>query len=105
MSTHTSENDIREEIVTSHPILHNVKRIQKLDEYIKELSPNYKKLSILNQEKRLKGTQEKVPSIIGPLTILQNIMEAEQEALPENNHEANSGQMEITFCLNKALYL
>ena len=37
ISTHISEKDIREKIVTSNQVLHIVKRTQKLDEYIQEL--------------------------------------------------------------------
>ena len=51
MSTHISEKDAREKILTTNPIPHNVKETQKLDEYIKELLSNNKKLSTLNQEK------------------------------------------------------
>ena len=43
----------------------------------------------------MKRIQEKVPSILGPLTRLCNIMEAEREALPDNDDEATSGHMEI----------
>ena len=50
------------------PIPYNLKGTQKLDKYIKELLSNNKKLSILNQEKALKGAQEKVVPILGPLT-------------------------------------
>ena len=35
--THISEKDMREKILRTNPILHNVKGTQKLDEYIKEL--------------------------------------------------------------------
>ena len=37
ISTHISEKDIREKILTTNTIPHNVKKTQKLDEYIKEL--------------------------------------------------------------------
>ena len=89
MLTHVSEKDIHEKILATNPIPYNVKGIQKLDEYIKE------KLR-LNQEKALKGTQEKVASILGPLTRFWSIMEAEREA--------TSGHME-QLCLNKVFYL
>lgn len=54
------KKDIRGKILTNNPIPHNVKETQKLDEYIKERLSVNKKLSKLNQEKTLKGTQEKV---------------------------------------------
>ena len=54
MLTHVSEKDINEKILATNPIPYNVKGIQKLDEYIKELLSNNKKLSTLNQEKALK---------------------------------------------------
>ena len=80
MPTHLSENDIREKILTTNPISQNMKRAQKLNEYIKNLFFDNKKLSTLNlkkKQKKLKGTQEKVTSILGPLTRLWNIMGAE----------------------------
>ena len=58
MSTHISEKDVREKILTTNSIPHNVKGTQNFDEYVKELLSDNKKLSILNQEKILKGTQE-----------------------------------------------
>ena len=58
MSTHISENDVHEKILTTNSISHNVKGTQNFDEYVKELLSDNKKLSILNQEKILKGTQE-----------------------------------------------
>ena len=96
MLTHVSEKDIHEKILATNPIPYNVKWIQKLDEYINQLLSNNKKLSTLNQEKALKGTQEKVASILGPLTRFWSIMEPEREA--------TSGHME-QLCLNKVFYL
>ena len=81
MPTHLSENDIREKILTTNPISQDMKRAQKLNEYIKNLLFDNKKLSTLNlkkkTQKKLKGTQEKVTSILGSLTRLWNIMGAE----------------------------
>ena len=81
MPTHLSENDIREKILTTNPISQNMKGAQKLDEYIKNLLFDNKKLSTLNlkkkKKKKMKGTQEKVTSILGPLTRLWNIMGGE----------------------------
>ena len=64
-----------------------MKETQKLDGRIREHLSDNKKLPNLNQEKTLKGTQEIVASILGPLTRLWNIMEAEREALPDNNND------------------
>ena len=50
MSTHTSEKDIREKIMATNSIRHNVKGTQKLDEYIKGPLSDNKKLPTLNQE-------------------------------------------------------
>ena len=79
MPTHLSENYIREKILTTNPISQNMKGAQKLDEYIKSLLFDNKKLSTLNlkKKKKMKGTQEKVTSILGPLTRLWNIMGGE----------------------------
>ena len=76
----------------------------KLDEYIKELLSDSKKLSTLNQEKALKGTQDKVALILGPLTRLWSIMEAEREALPDDD-EAISGHMEIATLFEQSILL
>ena len=104
MLTHVSEKDIREKILAINPIPYNVKGTQKLDEYIKELLSDSKKLSTLNQEKALKGTQEKVASILGPLTRLWSIMEAEREALADDD-EATSGHMEIATLFEQSILL
>ena len=81
-----------------------MKETQKLDGRIREHLSDNKKLPNLNQEKTLKGTQEKVASILGPLTRLWNIMEAEREALPDNNNdEATSGHMEIATLFEQSL--
>ena len=76
----------------------------KLDEYIKELLSDSKKLSTLNQEKALKGTQDKVALILGPLTRLWSIMEAEREALSDDD-EAISGHMEIATLFEQSILL
>ena len=104
MLTHVSEKDIREKILAINPIPYNVKGTQKLDEYIKELLSDSKKLSTLNQEKALKGTQEKVASILGPLTRLWSIMEAEREALADDD-EATSGHMEMATLFEQSILL
>ena len=95
MKIHISERDILNKILNSHPFPKNVKRAQKLDEYIKEHLSEKKKLTTLNQETILKETQEKVASILGSLTRLWSIMEAEREILQENDDDAVSGHMEI----------
>ena len=82
-----------------------MKRTQKLDEYIKQLLSDNKKLSTLNQEKTLKGTQEKVALILGPLNRRWNIMEAEREALPDNDNEATLGHMEIATLFEQSILL
>lgn len=54
-----------------HPFPKNLKRTQKLDEYIKEHVSEKKKLTTLNKKKTtLKETQEEVASILGSLTRL-----------------------------------
>ena len=82
-----------------------MKGTQNSDEYIKELLSNNRRLSTLNQEKQLKGTQEKIASILGPLIRLWNIMESEWEALPDNDDEATSGQLEIATLFEQSIIL
>ena len=90
MPTHLSENDIREKILTTNPISQDMKRAQKLNEYIKNLLFDNKKLSTLNlkkkKKKKTKGTQEKVTSILGPLTRLWNIMGGEDSNFLKKKH-------------------
>ena len=57
MPTHLSENDIREKILTTNPISQDMKRAQKLNEYIKNLFFDNKKLSTLNLKKKTKKTE------------------------------------------------
>ena len=61
-------------LLTTNPIPQIVKVTQKLDKYVKEILSDNNKISTLNQEKTLKEAQEKVVSILGPLTRLWNIM-------------------------------
>ena len=83
-----------------------MKGAQKLDEYIQELLFDDNKLSTLNLKKKTqKSTQEKLASILGPLTRLWNIMEAKRKALSVNVDEASSGHIEIVTFLNKSFYL
>ena len=83
-----------------------MKGAQKLDEYIQELLFDDNKLSTLNLKKKTqKSTQEKLASILGPLTRLWNIMEAKRKALSVNVDEASSGHIEIVIFLNKPFYL
>ena len=83
-----------------------MKGAQKLDEYIQELLFDDNKLSTLNLKKKTqKSTQEKLASILGPLTRLWNIMEAKRKALSVNVDEASSGHIEIVTFLNKPFYL
>ena len=105
MSTHISEKDIREKILTTNPIPHNVKGTQKLDEYIKELLSDNKKLLTLIQGKTLKDTQEKVASSLGPLTRPWDIMEAEWEAFPDIDDKATLGNMKIATLFEQSILL
>ena len=57
MPTHLSENDIREKILTTNPISQDMKRAQKLNEYIKNLLFDNKKLSTLNLKKKNKKNE------------------------------------------------
>ena len=57
MPTHLSENDIREKILTTNPISQDMKRAQKLNEYIKNLLFDNKKLSTLNLKKKPKKNE------------------------------------------------
>ena len=52
-------------------------------------------------KKTLKGTEEKVASIVSHLTRLWNIMEGEREALPDNDDEATSGRIDIVTFLKE----
>lgn len=70
MTIHISERDILGKMLNFHPFPKNLKRTQKLDEYIKEHVSEKKKLTTLNKETTLKETQEEVASILGSLTRL-----------------------------------
>ena len=101
MTIHISERDILEKKLNFQSFPKNLKQTQKLDEYIKEHVSEKKKLTTLNQETTLKETQEEMASILGSLTRLESIMEAERqrerqrEILPEEDDKAISGHMDI----------
>ena len=94
MSTHVSEKDIRERILQNNPVPRNVKVCQRLDEYIKELLLENKKSSTLYHEKILKRIQEKIVSVLAPLTKLWSFMEEERELVSPDD-EASDGHQEI----------
>ena len=74
MPTHLSENDIREKILTTNPISQNMKGAQKLDEYIKNLLFDNKKLSTLNlKEKKKKNERYSRESNINLRTLDQTL--------------------------------
>ena len=105
MSTGVSERDMRDKILNSHPIPNNVEGTQKLDKYVKELLSENKKLTTLNKEKTLKGTQGKVAPILDALTKLWSIMKAEREILPEDDDKVFSGHMEFTGLFEQSFLL
>ena len=83
MATHVSAKDIKEKILSINPLPNNIKGSQKLDEYIRESLTENKKNNTLNQEKVLKGIQDQVVTILAPLSKLWSTMEAERDAIPE----------------------
>ena len=89
-----SEKDIRERILQNNPVPRNVKVCQRLDEYIKELLLENKKSSTLYHEKILKRIQEKIVSVLAPLTKLWSFMEEERELVSPDD-EASDGHQEI----------
>lgn len=64
MATHVFMRDIKDRILAALPVWRNVKRAQKLDEYIKEKKVEKKKINertfTLNDEIVLTSLQEKV---------------------------------------------
>ena len=68
MSIHVPEKDIREKILRNNPVPRNAKVCRILDEYRKELLLENKKSSTLCHEKIFKGIQEKIVSVLAPLT-------------------------------------
>ena len=73
MPTHLSENYIREKILTTNPISQNMKGAQKLDEYIKNLLFDNKKLSTLNLKKKKKNERYSRESNINLRTLDQTL--------------------------------
>ena len=73
MPTHLSENDIREKILTTNPISQNMKGAQKLDEYIKNLLFDNKKLSTLNLKEKKKNERYSRESNINLRTLDQTL--------------------------------
>ena len=67
------------------------------------ITRNYQPL--IRKKKTLKGTQEKVASISGPLTRLRHIVEAKWKALPGTDDEATSGHIEIAALLKQNILL
>ena len=104
MSIHVSEKDIREKILQNNLVPRNVKVCQRLDEYIKELLLENKKSSTLYHEKILKGIQEKIVSVLAPLTKLRSFMEEERELISPDD-EASDGHQEIASLFEQTVLL
>ena len=104
MSIHVSEKDIRERTLQNNPVPRNVKVYQRLDEYIKELLLENKKSSTLYHEKILKGIQEKIVSVLAPLTQLWSFMEEERELISPDD-EASDGHQEIASLFEQTILL
>ena len=90
MNQHIPEKEIIEKFLSNYPVPNNIKSPQVLDNYIKELLNDNKKVVTINHEKVLKSLQEKITYIMGPLSTLWSIMEAERDQLDANNEEAES---------------
>ena len=73
MPTHLSENYIREKILTTNTISQNMKGAQKLDEYIKNLLFDNKKLSTLNLKEKKKNESYSRESNINLRTLDQTL--------------------------------
>ena len=73
MPTHLSENYIREKILTTNPISQNMKGAQKLDEYIKNLLFDNKKLSTLNLKEKKINERDSRESNINLRTLDQTL--------------------------------
>ena len=104
MSIHVPEKDIREKILQNNPVPRNVKVCQRLDEYIKEFLLEGRKSSTLYHEKILKGIQEKIVSVLAPLTKLWSFMVEERELISPDN-EASDGHQEIASLFEQTILL
>ena len=71
---HISEKDLTEKVLQEKQVPSNIKNVQILDEYIKEILIENRKSYTLNDEKVLKEAQEQVMAIFAPLTTLYHIM-------------------------------
>ena len=104
MSIHVPEKDIREKILQNNPVPRNVKVCQRLDEYIKELLLENKKYSTLYHEKILKVMQEKIVSVLAPITKLWSFMEEERELIVPDDEAADDHQ-EIASLFEQTILL
>ena len=68
MSIHVSEKDINDKILSQNPVPRNIKSSQKLEEYRKDLLLESQGNGTPNQEKILKFLQEKLATILAPLS-------------------------------------
>ena len=104
MSIHVQEKDVREKILQNNPVPQNVKVCQRLDEYIKELLLENKRSSTLYHEKILKGIQEKIVSVLAPLTKLWSFTEEERESIAPDDETAD-GHQEIASLSEQTILL
>ena len=84
MSSHISDKDIKENILSENPVPSNLKKIPELDSYIKVLLQDNSKYAALKSEKSFKAVHEKIHNVFGPLSRIWAVIDEERDRNPND---------------------
>ena len=79
-----TEKEVKEHIMNENPVPKNIRKVQELDSYMKDLLVENNKTQTLQIEKLLKAAQEREWNILGPLSKLWSWSEEERGSLPDD---------------------
>ena len=85
MRTHISDKDIKNNVLMENPIPSNIKKIPKLDSYIKILLQSKKRFSTLKIEKTFKMIHDMVLTVYGPLSKIWEVLDEEKRQNPKSS--------------------
>ena len=85
LSKHLHMKDLKERVLDDYPAPANIKRVPELDSYIKELLQEGSKYDSLQFDKTLKGIQEYIHSVFGPVCTLWSWIEEERRDMMYKN--------------------
>ena len=100
LKIHVPEKDLKDNIVNFHPAPSNLRVVPELDGYIRTILSNNNKAITLSNDKTLKGIQEKIQYLFGPLLKIWCAIDQDKELHPEDENI-----LEISQTMDQAVLL